>query len=181
MSETQKPLLIFDLDETLIHASKEPFSIAPDFQLAPYFIYKRPHLEEVLVSLFEHFHLAIWSSAGDEYVEYIVDQIKPESVSFEFVWGYSRCTPKLDPDTASYFNLKNLKKVKRKGYALRKSLIVDNTPSKVSANYGNAIYIADFTGGPEDHDLLKLCDYLISIKDKEDFTRVEKRFWRNSI
>lgn len=181
MSELNKPLLIFDLDETLVHANKEMLSTKADFEFEQYYVYKRPHLQETLTHLSDFFHLAIWSSAGDEYVEHIVNQIKPESISFEFAWGYSRCTQKFDPDTASYLNLKNLKKVKRKGYSLRRTLIVDNTPSKVSANYGNAIYIQDFTGTTSDDELLKLQDYLLLIKDKEDFSRIEKRFWRSHI
>lgn len=178
MSDSGKPLLIFDLDETLIFASREVLERDADFTFDEYHIYKRPYLNEFLINLYEHFSLAVWSSAGDEYVEHIVSQIKPESIDFEFVWGYSKCTPKTDPETSLQYNLKNLKKVKRKGFSLRKTLIVDNTPAKVSANYGNAIYVQDFEGDREDTELKKLKDYLLLIKDR-DVTRMEKRFWKS--
>lgn len=181
MSDPPKPLLIFDLDETLIYASEKELSLKSHFTFDQYHIYKRPHLHEVLCDLAECFQLAIWSTAGDTYVEYVATQIKPIDFSFEFVWGYSKCTPKSDPETSRHYNLKNLKKVKRKGFSLRQTLIVDNTPYKVSANYGNAIYIQDFIGGEEDTELLKLREYLLLIKDREDFMRVEKRFWKSLI
>ncbi|GAB5527983.1 MAG: hypothetical protein Roseis2KO_58550 [Roseivirga sp.] len=181
MSDTPKPLLIFDLDETLVHASERELSVKPHFTFDLYHIYERHYLREILSDLSKSFMLAVWSSAGDAYVEYVARQIKPVDVNFEFVWGYSKCTPKSDPETSRHYNLKNLKKVKRKGFSLRRTLIVDNTPSKVSANYGNAIYIQDFLGSIEDTELLKLRDYLLMIKDREDFTRVEKRFWKSLV
>lgn len=39
------PLLILDLDETLIHATEQPEREA-DFQIFHYHVYKRPYLEE---------------------------------------------------------------------------------------------------------------------------------------
>lgn len=178
MSDPGKPLLIFDLDETLIFASGEVLERDADFTFDEYHIYKRPYLNEFLISLSRNFLLAIWSSAGDDYVAYVADQIKPVDLTFEFVWGYSRCTPKSDPETSLQYNLKNLKKVKRKGFSLRRTLIVDNTPAKVSANYGNAIYVQDFEGNREDTELKKLKDYLLLIKDRDDLSRIEKRFWK---
>ncbi len=181
MSDVAKPLLIFDLDETLIHASEAELTRQADYTFDLYFIYERPYLREMLIDLSRHFILSVWSSAGDDYVAFLADKIKPSEVDFAFAWGNSRCTLRFDPESASYFNLKNLKKVKRKGFSLRRTLIVDNTPAKVSANYGNAIYIPDFTGDPEDQELLRLRDYLLLIKDKEDFTRIEKRSWKNKV
>lgn len=181
MSDSQKPLLIFDLDETLIHASEKGLETKPQFSFYRYHIYKRPHLNEVLSDLTEHFALAIWSSAGDEYVEEVSSRIKGNDLTFEFVWGYSKCTPKSDPETSRHYNLKNLKKTKRKGFSIRRTLIVDNTPSKVSANYGNAIYVQDFNGDMADTELLKLRNYLLLIKDSKNFTRIEKRFWKSKV
>jgi hypothetical protein len=66
------------------------------------------------------------------------------------VWGRSRCTPFTTPqlDEYGYYNLdatsyyeyaKRLKKVRRRGFSLQQTLIVDDTPAKVQQNYGNAI------------------------------------------
>lgn len=49
-----------------------------------------------------------------------------------------------------YEYAKRLKKVQRRGYNLRRVLIVDDTPEKVLHNYGNAIYATPFLGDPAD-------------------------------
>jgi carboxy-terminal domain RNA polymerase II polypeptide A small phosphatase len=94
MSETDKKLLILDLDETLIHATTKKLSREPDFMVFDYFIYKRPHLDWFLLECHATYKLAIWSSASDEYVQEVVKRIVPDDISLEFVWGRSRCTPR---------------------------------------------------------------------------------------
>ncbi len=66
--------------------------IKPDFQIFDYNVYKRPYLREFLSAIKNDFLLAIWSSASDDYVDGIVEQIIPEDIELEFIWGRSRCT-----------------------------------------------------------------------------------------
>jgi RNA polymerase II subunit A small phosphatase-like protein len=182
-------LLILDLDETLIHAS--PVAIGPkaDFQVFHYFVYQRPGLVDFLTACAQHFRLAIWSSASDDYVRAIVERILPPGIRLEFVWGRSRCTPFTTPqiDDYGYYNLdgpssceyaKRLKKVRRRGFSLSQTLIVDDTPAKVQQNYGNAIYIKPYLGSAEDEELSHLLPYLLALKDAENVRAIEKRHWR---
>lgn len=67
--------------------------------------------------------------------------------------------------------------MKRHGYRLEKTLIVDDTPDKVKNSYGNAIYIREFTGDLSDCELEKLLAYLRTIKDADDVRAIEKRGW----
>lgn len=185
----EKPLLILDLDETLIHATAEEIDSDFDFQVFQYFVYKRPGLSEFLTSCALHFKLAVWSSASDDYVQQIVRRIFPAAISPEFVWGRSRCTrfrlPEVDEqgllslDYASRHEFaKRLKEVSRRGFNLKRTLIVDDTPEKVSQHYGNAIYIRPFTGSKDDTELGRLAGYLLKLKDAENFRTIEKRSWR---
>jgi RNA polymerase II subunit A small phosphatase-like protein len=184
-------LLVLDLDETLIHAS--PVAVRPkaDFQVFHYFVYGRPGLADFLTTCAQHFRLAIWSSASDDYVQAIVEQILPAGVVPEFVWGRSRCTPFTTPqiDEYGYYNLdgtshyeyaKRLKKVRRRGFSLTQTLIVDDTPAKVQQNYGNAIYIKPYLGSAEDEELSYLLPYLLTLKDVENVRTIEKRYWRQT-
>jgi RNA polymerase II subunit A small phosphatase-like protein len=184
-------LLILDLDETLVHASATKVREGADFQVFHYFVYKRPGLAEFLITCAQHFRLAIWSSASDDYVRAIVDHILPPGISLEFVWGRSRCTPFATPqiddygyysldDPSSYQYAKRLKKVRRRGFSLQQTLIVDDTPAKVQHNYGNAIYIKPYLGSTEDEELSHLSAYLLTLKDKENIRTIEKRHWRQS-
>ena len=175
--EKDKILVILDLDETLIHSSDvEIESKKPDFVFLNYLVYKRPFLYEFLISVRDNFKIAVWSSAGDEYVAALVKEIFPKDYTLEFVWGRSKCTLKRDYEADTHFYLKPLKKLKNKGFQLEKILIVDDSTEKAGDNYGNAIYIKVFLGD-DDNELIKLGNYLLSLKGIENVRTIEKRGW----
>lgn len=70
-----------------------------------------------------------------------------------------------------------MKKVKKLGNSLEHILITDNSPKKISENYGNAIYIQSFEGNPNDQELQKLLSYLQMIKHVKNVRFIEKRGW----
>jgi carboxy-terminal domain RNA polymerase II polypeptide A small phosphatase len=173
-------LLILDLDETLIHASEVELETMPDFCFSSYYVYKRAHLEEFLLVCSKHFNLAVWSSGSADYVRSIVERIVSTTINLTFVWDYARCTTKIDPDTGQRVCLKDLKKLKRKGYSLERVLFVENDPRAVQRHYGNAIYVKSFCGEPDD-ELRLLGKYLKTLVEAPDVRRIEKRSWRNSV
>lgn len=184
-----KPLLILDLDETLIHAAEEPLERPADFQVYKYHVYKRPYLHELIQNCRQHFRIAVWSSASDDYVQAIVKEIFPQDLQLEFVWGRSRCTPMtpVKTDEYGYFNIdgfshynytKQIRKVRRKGYNINRILIVDDTPQKVCNCYGNAIYMPEFTGDTADAALLWLSQYLQQLSAYDNMRCIEKRNWQ---
>jgi TFIIF-interacting CTD phosphatase-like protein len=179
LRETGQILLILDLDETLIHATEKKLDIESDFQYAEYYVYKRPNLIEFLTEMNQYFKLAVWSSADDNYVDDVVELIKPTEIEFEFVWARSRCTTRRDYELDTYVREKRLKKVKKQGFRLEKSLIVDDSPEKTRDNFGNAIYVLPFEGDQNDNELNLLSEFLKTIKDSENVRRIEKRGWRN--
>src|SRR5262245_3605866 len=105
-------LLILDLDETLVFGAEAPLDRNADFEVGPYFVYKRPFLDMFLEKAFEWFEVAVWSSASDSYVQGVVNHILAGR-QLRFVWSRARCTQCLDPEHLDHFWLKNLKKVKR--------------------------------------------------------------------
>ena len=184
MTDLKKPLAIFDLDETLIFATKEKLDREPDFEVFGYNVYKRPNLMEFFNRLSKNYDLAIWSSAGNDYVETIIEKLTLEA-NFKFIWSRNQATQKRQLnnfyETGSedeLYYVKPLKKVKRKGYCLDRILIIDDSPHKTELNYGNAIYPKAYRGNIEDDELLKLLKYLESIKDEPNFRKIEKRNWR---
>ncbi|MBH8559918.1 HAD family hydrolase [Hymenobacter negativus] len=184
-----KILLILDLDETLIHATATKLGDDYAFQLYHYYVYRRPGLDAFLASCAEIFDIAVWSSASDDYVKQVVEQIFPVEIKLVFVWGRSRCTPLVVPqiDEYGYYNLdgashyeyaKLLKKVRRLGFDINRILIVDDTPEKVRNCYGNAIYPTPFLGNPDDNELKILSHFLDSLKTAENIRSIEKRHWQ---
>lgn len=188
---SEKILVILDLDETLIHATDKPHDDSWDFEVFQYKVYKRPFLEEFLLGLREHFDVAVWSSASDDYVELIVQEIFPEDYGLRFVWGRSRCTyrpnyNKLDElgyyDPFSHYDyVKRLDKVRKLKFKKDRILIIDDTPQKCIYNYGNAIYPKEYLGRKPDNELQLLMRYLLRVKDLTTVRNTEKRHWREEI
>ncbi len=186
-----KALLILDLDETLIFASEEKLDYPADCTVFNYFVYLRPMLKSFLTAMQKSYQLAIWSSAGDNYVEEIVQKTILKEFKFEFIWGRSRATYRRNFERDElriygnhqdhYQYVKILKKVKKLGFSINRTLILDDTPHKSQMNYGNAIYPRPFEGSREDKELLYLTKYLEKIKDHPNYRRLEKRNWRDNI
>ncbi len=184
-------LVILDLDETLIHATSSPPNNAWDFVVFNYNVYRRPGLDSFLETITPFFDIAVWSSASDDYVKKVVQEIFSDKYNLIFVWGRSRWLRKIDYNLVEdygYFDendhlnyTKPLKKIKKRvSQNLGQILIIDDTPGKCVDNYGNAIYPKGFYGDPKDNELALLGQYLISLKDEENVRVIEKRGWRNN-
>ena len=179
-STKKRPLLILDLDETLIFGSERELDRPCDFRVGPFFVYERPYLGSFLDSTNEHFDLAIWSSATDGYVAGIASHLtKQQGVEWIFVWSRHKCVQRMDMEWLDTIYIKDLKKLKRLGYPKERILIVDDTRRKVSRNYGNAIYPSPFEGDINDDELKRLEKYLIRINGEPNYRKLEKRGWRN--
>jgi len=173
-----RPLLILDLDETLVFSTEAEPARGFDFKLFVYFVTKRPHLDEFLARVPDWFDLAVWSSSDDAYAKAMAARLFPGAEALRFVWGRTRCTPRYDGESLGSHYLKDLKKVRRRGHDLRRVLILDDSPEKVSRNYGNHVRIGPFEGDPGDRELLDVLPFLEWLKDQPDFRAVEKRTWR---
>lgn len=174
------PLLILDIDETLIHGREEPLDRAADFRAELFHIYVRPHIGEFLKSISNDYDLACWSSATQDYLDIILNHIMSGLKPPLFVWDRKRCIRRFDFTLQEEYFLKDLKKVKRAGFDLNRVLILEDEPRKVNRHFGNAIYVKPYLGSVEDMELPKLAKYLLSISQTENFRTLEKRNWRAS-
>jgi len=174
----ERNLLILDLDETLIYATESPLDRPADLRIGPYFVHVRPHLHQFLHDVFGQFEVAVWSSADPGYVEQVVRSIVPDGLTPSFVWSRLRCTPRLDLERHEHVHVKDLRKVKRRGYDLDRTIIIDDSPEKAQRNYGNAVYVQPFYGEPDDRELLLLSQYLQSLATATRVRQIEKRGWR---
>ena len=172
-----KNLLILDLDETLVYATKE--RIRPDNEsvAGSYFVFFRPHLERFLKKLDEFYQIAVWTSSNSNYAEAVVGAL-PFVSEPVFVWSRKRCTQVYDSEAHKFRFVKDLKKVRKRGYDLNRVVVVDDSPKKLTRSYGNHVHIEPYSGEREDDELLHLEEYLISIADSKTVRSMEKRFWR---
>lgn len=176
-----RPLLILDLDETLVHATSDPLSRAPDHVIHPHAVYLRPGVEAFLARVADRYHLAVWTSSSPAYARAITKLLFDDPTQLAFIWARDRCTPRRDFELDKWWDTKPLQKVKRQGYDLRRVLVVDDSPEKYARNYGNLVRVAPFTGSPDDDELWHLARYLERLAVEPDMRRIEKRGWRKSL
>jgi carboxy-terminal domain RNA polymerase II polypeptide A small phosphatase len=170
-------LLVLDLDETLIHASEKPLERPEDFVIGPYFVYKRPHLDEFIGYALGAFTVGVWTSSGETYADGVIGRLFPPN-ALAFVWSSQRCTLGRDLETGDYQTFKKLDKLKAKGYRLESIIAVDDTPKKHGKNYGNLVTVAEYVGQSGDDELLHLMSYLKYLETVPNIRTVEKRGWR---
>ena len=174
-------LLILYLDETLIFATERALNRTSDFRVGPYHVYRRPCLDEFLQVCATHFDLAVWTSASAGYAKEVIAHIFPADLRLVFIWSRDRCVPKVSPDQQIVDWLKDLKKVKRRGNALERVLMVDDSSEKLARNYGNHVPVSAFEGDPTDNELQLLTCYLPQLAVLPDVRRIEKRHWREQV
>ena len=133
-----RPLLILDLDETLIYSTKNALPCKHDFECCEYLVHKRPSVDSFIESMAVHYDLAVWTSSSSDYASCIKAGILA-NVSLKFLWSRDKCTRRFDSEMQEHYWVKNLKKVKRAGFDLERVLFVDNTPQKLESNFGNIV------------------------------------------
>jgi len=161
---TQRQLVVFDLDETLVHASLSALSQPHDFTIPPYFIYQRPFLHDILENLAKEFDLAVWSSSSDDYVKAVVKEIFTGRYELRFAWSVDRCVQRVDVRSNSYVYIKDLRKIQGQGFILNDIIMVDDSPEKIIRQPRNHLPIAPYTGDANDRALLALADELTCLK-----------------
>jgi RNA polymerase II subunit A small phosphatase-like protein len=153
-------LVIFDLDETLVHATEVALMRAADFKCASYFVYMRPHLSEMLTTVSALYDIAVWSSSSRQYVDQVVAQIFTPGVHLKFAWCIDQCVQRVDPHSGGYAYIKDLRKAQKFGYAVNRITMVDDSSEKVARQPRSHLMISPFEGDANDQELLGLANQL---------------------
>ena len=154
-------LLIFDLDETLVHATTEELARTADFESAPYYVYKRPFAHELFTATKPFYDFAVWSSSSREYVDEVVKKVFGTEFDVKFAWAVERCVQRVDVQSNSYVYIKDLRKVQSQGYPVERVTIVDDSPEKIARQPRNHLRIKPYHGLVDDCELLVITEELI--------------------
>jgi len=146
-------LVIFDLDETLVHACLEPLAQPADLRFADYFIYIRPYAADLVKFASAKFSVAVWSSASPEYVEFISNALFGDRHALLFRWDVQKCVQKVDSRTNGYVYIKDLRKVMKHGYQVEEIVIVDDSPEKIQRQPRSHLVVKPFYGDKQDKEL----------------------------
>lgn len=177
----ERNLIILDVDKTLVYTLDSDQTIdgaEPDFEISRgRGVLKRPGLDALLNECLERYRVAVWSQSELRYVQEVLQGLVGDPDVFEFVWGFERCTFVTNPWMRQFYWVKDLRKVRRRGYRLERVLAVDDTARKYERSYGNLIRIRRFAGEQDDRELFRLRNYLRTFADLSDVRPVEKRWW----
>jgi len=175
--EDQRRLLVLDMDQTLIHADEKPFEHAQT-KTAKYHLAVRPGLAEMLERLQPHWDFLIWSNSGLPYINEIVEAFWPKEIQLVGILSQADCGM-LVKDGYGTPHFKEISTLRARFPQYRKEHIVgiEDKPETFARNYGNVIRVAPFRGGA-DYELGELTDYLLSIADCPNLTKLEKRGWK---
>lgn len=163
-----KKTIIFDLDETLIHSCKGPnekydrsvIARMPNRAEKSIGFNVRPHLDELLSALKDHFELIIFTASHYCYANPILDDIDPNRY-FNTRLFRDHC----DLVDNGVF-IKNLSILKDRD--LKNIVLVDNSVSSFASQVSNGIPIVPFFDNKADDQLMKLKWFLLRLKDCED-------------
>lgn len=153
-----KPLLVLDVDETLVHASFTPakpyhvkITIQVDGETGDIFVAYRPHLFTFLDAILPLFEVAIFTASQACYADQLLDAIDPQGRLGRLRLFREHCTE---------VNGSRVKDLSLLGRPLHRIALIDNSPVTYLFQPRNAIPILSWFEDPRDTELLKLLPML---------------------
>lgn len=178
-----KRLVILDLNGLLIqrlykddylktkHLFTEPVSqgsISAAERKGNFAVWFRPHVQDFLVWLMEHFHVAIWSSVLKHNIAPIVESLLPEEQTRDrllFWWNQEHCLVEDDPNATD--------PKKSKSFYKCLSSVWDNV--EMTERWG--LNQPTKSENLRDHTLL-IDDNKAKVRDNPPFTAIHPRTWK---
>ena len=170
-----RPLLILDIDQTLLYASTIPLDKPHDYQAERTWIYKRPHVDTFLNFCMTHFQIGVWTSARSSYAEEIFSQVFAY-LPVIFIFSEQHCLAGLDAN-GEKISIKPLGQLSQYGFKLNQVLMIDDSEEKHCLNPDNLILVKPYYARGECDELLLLEKYLIAIK-QENILDLNNQYWR---
>jgi carboxy-terminal domain RNA polymerase II polypeptide A small phosphatase len=160
-----RPCLVLDLDETLVHSSFTPidgadFEIPLDMQGETHtvFVKKRPGVDDFLAACAETWEVIIFTASLSLYADPVMELLDPGGL----------CCDRLYREHCVLVGGCYVKDIAKLGRDLKRTLIVDNSPLSYALQPENAVPIEAFFTDPDDRELdktLLLLNKAASLKD----------------
>jgi len=151
-------LIVFDLDETLVHATAVPLPHPCDFRVDDYGVHVRPFASELIGFCASRCAVGVWSSADARYVEAVTERLFGAAAPVQFSWSVSKCVQRIDPKSNGYVYVKDLRRLMKHGYAVDEILMLDDSPEKLQRQPARHLHVPPFTGDPGDAALLDVIE-----------------------
>jgi len=158
-----KPILILDMDETLIHTYYN------DNNDTTYNFYIRPGLFNFLNVLKKHYNICIFTAATKSYADSILDYIENNERGKYFIkrfyrdhLSYNTVINNGIEEKCFYKNIYTVINNIQNHLGINKTIIVDDLQQNITFNKNNAINIAPFYDNSNDKALFLLLPVLIN-------------------
>ncbi|GMH55327.1 hypothetical protein TrRE_jg13401 [Triparma retinervis] len=164
-SGKEKLCLVLDLDETLVHSSFRAvegadFVIPVRIEDVVHYVYvmKRPWVDEFLEALAPYYELVVYTASLNKYADPLLDLLDPKNL----------IEHRLFRESCVQWGGNYVKDLSILNRDLRKTLIIDNSPSSYIFNPEAAIGCTSFIDDPSDLELKQICSFLLALKDVDD-------------
>ena len=177
--KSDKPVLVLDLDETLVHSRVEKpeggkqlwYRMENGIKIK-FIMYKRPFLEQFLAEAKKLFTLVLFTAAAESYAESVLREIDPKNTIFDYRFFKQNCL--LINNKVAVKDLRMFQ-----GVDMNNIFIVDNNPACYMFQLGNALPILSYKGEKEDEELEGLLEYLKCFAGKKDkLAYLDKQFFK---
>ena len=165
-AEANKPCLVLDLDETLVHSSFKPVPNA-DYvipveidpgTLTDVYVLKRPYVDYFMEEMGKHYEIVVFTASLAKYADPLLARL---DVNHVIRWRLFResCYP---------FQGNYVKDLTSLGRPLERTIILDNSPHSYAFQPQNALPISSFIDDPTDCDLLDAVPVLVELAKAAD-------------
>lgn len=144
------PLLVLDLDETLIYATAVAGPC--DFRLGSRCITIRPGAAEFLREARRHFRLAVWTARTAAYAHRVLKKLLPPNTPLTFVWSVAECHRAID-STGRERWFKDLERLRIAGFPLEAVAVLDDAPEALISREARVLAIEPYGGSADDEAL----------------------------
>ena len=191
-NNTNKKLLLLDLDETLIHSEfrdnynyksldkmkahskcyHRSFSYIENNYKYYFDIYFRPFLFDFLHEIKNYFDLAIFTASSKGYADTVINYIDPNNEFFKFRLYRDACVP-----IQKYIYIKDLRIIKN--YDPMNIILMDNSLYSFINQPSNGMLIYSFYSNHKDNQLIHAKNFLIKYIYPSKDVRIEIDKWFN--
>ena len=168
-TSSSKKVLIFDLDETLIHSQRDISTCAKIVKVNVYNnnnnymllgVNIRPCLKELFMKLKDKFHFVIFTSAFKKYADPIIDLIDPYGEIFCLRLYRHHCIQVMLHNEICY--IKDLRIFK--GIVdIDNVVIVDNSIMSFCYQVDNGVPVLPFYDNMNDREIIYLCEFMLKV------------------
>ena len=178
--KNKKKIALFDLDETLVHCTKEQKGLngdsvkikLPTNKIVNVGLNIRPYWKEALDLIKSHYHIVVYTASHQSYADAVLDYLDSENKYFQYRLYRNHCV-QCDVEGIKFY-VKDLDTLNEK-YNLKDVVLIDNSVLSFAYHLNNGIPIVPYIDQKEDSQLMMLAYYLLSIANFDDLTEENKK------